>query len=125
MQDVAWPFVRFSFVFRKILNGVQHWSSGYDVRLTRGRSPVQSWDAVLYFLYFISARVMQECEAKGSKARLTRTPAWLSDLRRRQMELVPKMVGSSGLKMESVPKVNENTGTYRRNIWGFGAVGSA
>ena len=26
----------------------QHWSSGYDVRLTRGRSPVQSWDAVLF-----------------------------------------------------------------------------
>ena len=28
----------------------QHWSSGYDVRLTRGRSPVQSWDAVLKLL---------------------------------------------------------------------------
>jgi hypothetical protein len=28
---------------------LQHWSSGYDVRLTRGRSPVQSWDAVLFF----------------------------------------------------------------------------
>ena len=27
--------------------GKQHWSSGDDVRLTRGRSPVQSWDAVL------------------------------------------------------------------------------
>ena len=26
--------------------GKQHWSSGDDVRLTRGRSPVQSWDAV-------------------------------------------------------------------------------
>ena len=26
----------------------QHWSSGYDVRLTRGRSPVQSWDAVFF-----------------------------------------------------------------------------
>ena len=25
-----------------------HWSSGYDVRLTRGRSPVQSWDAVFF-----------------------------------------------------------------------------
>ena len=31
----------------------QHWSSGYDVRLTRGRSPVQSWDAVfLQLSYF-------------------------------------------------------------------------
>ena len=24
------------------------WSSGYDVRLTRGRSPVQSWDEVFF-----------------------------------------------------------------------------
>ena len=27
----------------------QHWSSGYDDCLTRSRSPVQSWDAVLFF----------------------------------------------------------------------------
>ena len=27
-----------------------HWSSGYDARLTRERSPVQSWDAVLAIL---------------------------------------------------------------------------
>ena len=25
-----------------------HWSSGYDARLTRERSPVQSWDEVLF-----------------------------------------------------------------------------
>ena len=28
---------------------VLHWSSGYDARLTRERSPVQSWDEVLFF----------------------------------------------------------------------------
>ena len=27
----------------------QHWSSGYDDCLTRSRSPVQSWDAVIIF----------------------------------------------------------------------------
>jgi hypothetical protein len=35
---------------------MQHWSSGYDDCLTRSRSPVQSWDAVLlasfYFLLY-------------------------------------------------------------------------
>ena len=34
----------------------QHWSSGYDVRLTRGRSPVQSWDAV-----FLRQQLAEHC----------------------------------------------------------------
>ena len=30
------------------------WSSGYDARLTRERSPVQSWDGVIFvFLFWV------------------------------------------------------------------------
>ena len=52
---------------------MQHWSSGYDDCLTRSRSPVQSWDAVLlasfYFLlysffFLLSSRV--DCANKYS-----------------------------------------------------------
>ena len=32
-----------------------HGLVGYDVRLTRGRSPVQSWDAVVLSTYYILA----------------------------------------------------------------------
>ena len=35
----------------------QHWSSGYDDCLTRSRSPVQSWDAVLFLLSFVDVGV--------------------------------------------------------------------
>ena len=55
-----YDYLKFSFLscignrsdvwFRK-----QHWSSGYDVRLTRGRSPVQSWDAVSLSFFSVIA----------------------------------------------------------------------
>ena len=37
---------------------MQHWSSGYDVRLTRGTSPVQSWDAVIFDFFFVRGKVI-------------------------------------------------------------------
>ena len=56
----------------------QHWSSGYDDCLTRSRSPVQSWDAVLFashsaasvrsidrIVYNTSARLAQLVERKA------------------------------------------------------------
>ena len=45
-------------------NRWHHWSSGYDVRLTRGRSPVQSWDDVVFVNYIF----VGNCKSKLSRA---------------------------------------------------------
>ena len=63
-----------------------HWSSGYDARLTRERSPVQSWDEVLIDLSLHLAQSRSEC-SKLPYARLAQL------VERKALNLV--VVGSS------------------------------
>ena len=51
------------------LCAAQHWSSGYDVRLTRGRSPVQSWDEVftaVFLAFWSDLAKKHECDCRES-----------------------------------------------------------
>ena len=62
------------------------WSSGYDARLTRERSPVQSWDGVLFLVcYWLKIVSMGNNFLQEG-----RVAQWI---RRRSSE--PKIVGSS------------------------------
>ncbi len=63
------PFFCVCFPVRRYPLAALHWSSGYDARLTRERSPVQSWDEV--FIAITYRLTPRRCESsKNVRARL-------------------------------------------------------